>query len=339
MSGARGKAYNFQATPATRQGILLQAAMCGVSGSGKTKSALILATHLVKMLNLGDPAEVIFGVDSENGSMLKYAPSKRSTGYAFQHVAMPTDDQSPDAWMGALDYCDGRGARVVIMDSFSDEWVGIDGVIELVDKVTDDSRSKNAFSTGWKKMSPKHARMLQRIRESSAHVIMTIRAKTEWVLEKNDKGQTEPRKIGLGPVQREGIEYQPDVWFDMAISGRDVIASVGKTRCDMLALGESFRNPDEELARVVADWILDSPIGEQPRSVGEAVQMTIAECTSAAPLPDAERKAVMEAAFKRFEDFCRKRGVSGERFQGFRESMRATVKAKLGAGGDVGAAA
>lgn len=328
MSGGRSKTYNFQATQATRQGILLQAALCGVSGGGKTRTALILATHLVKMLDLGNPGEVIYGIDTENGSMLKYAPSKRSTGYAFQHVPMPTDDQSPDCWMAALDYCDARGAKVVILDSISSEWIGIEGVIEQVDKLTKASSSRNAFSTGWKEMSPKHSRLLQRIRESSAHVIMTVRAKTEWVLERNADGKTEPRKVGLAPVQREGIEYEPDLWFDMAPAGRDVIATVGKTRCDMIALGETFRNPDEDLARVIADWILDSPIGEQPRSVGEAVQMTIAKCRAAAALPEDERKAAMEAAFKRFEEFCRSRGVSGERFQGFRESIRAAIKSK-----------
>jgi len=42
-----------------------------------------------------------------------------------------------------------------------------------------------------------------------------MRAKTEWVLDRNDKGKTEPRKVGLAPVMRDGIEYEFDVCGEM----------------------------------------------------------------------------------------------------------------------------
>lgn len=44
---------------------------------------------------------------------------------------------------------------------------------------------------------------------SRLHVIATMRTATEYVLEKDEKtGMTVVRKIGLAPVQRDGLGYE-----------------------------------------------------------------------------------------------------------------------------------
>ncbi len=161
------RVYNFHATEATRESILLRAAICGPTGSGKTKTGLVIGTRMVERLGLGP----LYVIDSENKSALRYAYSPRSRqGYRFKHVPMPEDDYGPAAYMAALDFCESQGAGVILIDSLSHAWNGINGVLEQVDQVTERSRSKNAFSEGWKAMTPVHNRLIQRILGSSAHI-------------------------------------------------------------------------------------------------------------------------------------------------------------------------
>src|SRR5580704_18229626 len=232
------RVYNFQASEATRESILLRAAICGPTGSGKTKTALSIGTRMVERLGLG-PLHVI---DSENKSALRYAYSPRSRqGYRFKHVAMPEDDYSPAAYMAALDYCESQGAGVILIDSLSHAWNGINGVLEQVDTLTERSRSKNAFSEGWKAMTPVHNRLIQRILGSSAHIIFTLRAKVDWVVQENAAGKKEPVKVGLAPIQRDGIDYEPDLFFDMTAPDNTLIVS--KSRSDRIAPGEIVKRP------------------------------------------------------------------------------------------------
>ncbi len=139
------KVYNFHAVDATRESLLLRAALCGPTGSGKTKTGLILGTRMVERLGTGP----LYVIDSESKSSLRYAYSPRSKqGYRFKHVPMPEDDYSPAAYTAALDYCEAEGAGVILIDSLSHAWSGINGVLEQVDLVTERSRTKNAFSEG-----------------------------------------------------------------------------------------------------------------------------------------------------------------------------------------------
>ena len=47
--------------------------------------------------------------------------------------------------------------------------------------------------------------------------------KTEWVIEKDDRtGKSTPRKVGLQPVMRDGIEYEFDVCGDIDLGERRV---------------------------------------------------------------------------------------------------------------------
>src|SRR6185369_16167680 len=88
------KVYNFHAVDATRESLLLRAALCGPTGSGKTKTGLILGTRMVERLGTGP----LYVIDSESKSALRYAYSPRSKqGYKFKHVAMPEDDYGPAA--------------------------------------------------------------------------------------------------------------------------------------------------------------------------------------------------------------------------------------------------
>ncbi len=304
---ASSKVYNFHAVDATREAMLLRAALCGPTGSGKTKTALILATRMIETMRLGP----LYVIDAESGSALRYAYSPRSKqGYRFKHCPLPEDDYSPAAYTAALDYCEAQGAGVIIIDSFSHAWNGINGVLEQVDQKTEASRSKNAFGEGWKAMTPIHNRLIQRVLSSSAHVIFTLRAKVDWVLQTNDRGKIEPKKVGMAPVQREGVDYEPDLYFDMTAPENDLV--VTKSRCDSLAQGELVKKPGNEFADVIIEWMQDCEPATGPRSLGEAISMAVAAGILAAEEKSPEKYKAARAGLR---EWCKNHGVEVERFE------------------------
>ena len=79
----------------------------------------------------------------------------------------------------------------------------------------------------------------------------TMRVKTAYVVEENDKGKKVPRKIGQRPEQREGIEYEFSVVGEMDL---DHTLTVTKTTCPALADAAIVR-PGVELAETILAWI------------------------------------------------------------------------------------
>jgi hypothetical protein len=77
--------------------------------------------------------------------------------------------------------------------------------------------------------------------------------KTEWVIEKNDRGKNEPRKIGTQPIMRDGIEFEMDVFGDMNQQNELVIT---KTRCEALNEGV-YKKPGKEVAAILSAWLTD----------------------------------------------------------------------------------
>ncbi len=315
------KVYQFSAPEATRESILLRAAICGPTGSGKTKTAMIIGSRMVERLKLGP----MFVIDAESKSALRYAPNRTGGGYRFRHCPMPEDDYSPAAYTAALDYCEAQGAGVIIIDSFSHAWNGINGVLEQVDATTAASRTRNTFSEGWKAMTPIHNRLVQRVLSSGCHVIFTLRSKVEWVMQQNERGKTEPVKIGLAPIQREGLDYEPDLFFDMTVPDNSIIVS--KSRCDKLAMGERIARPGPEFADIIVDWIQDSDIPGAARTLGEAIAVAVREGIVAA---DERAPEKYKEAKKKLLEWCAAKGIESARAQVAAEQFKERVASVAG---------
>jgi hypothetical protein len=73
----------------------------------------------------------------------------------------------------------------------------------------------NSF-TNWNKVTPRHNAFVQKILQSPAHIIATIRSKQDYVLsEKN--GKMVPEKVGLKGVTRDGMDYEFTIVLDLDI--------------------------------------------------------------------------------------------------------------------------
>lgn len=220
--------------------------LTGPSGSGKTRSALEIGRHLGARIAL---------IDTERGSASKYADL-----VPFD-VCEISDSYHPDKLTAALREA-GPAYDVVIVDSFTHFWKGIGGFLELVDAEVARQRQRggsgDSFSA-WKSVDPIYRRTIDAILSCLAHVIVTTRAKQEHVVEKDDKGKTRIRKVGLASEAREGLEYEVDVDGMLDLDHRLVI---GKTRCPGLD-GRVFDKPGAEVAQILLAWLEEgAPVAE-----------------------------------------------------------------------------
>lgn len=221
--------------PATREASYARIALSGPSGSGKTYTALALATALSGKVAV---------IDTERGSASKYVGLN---GWAFDTVQ--PDKYSPLSLVELLGVAAGGEYGCVVVDSLSHYWMGVDGMLEQADRR---AKGGNSFS-GWKEVRPEERRMIDALVAYPGHVIVTMRSKTEFVIEQNERGKSVPRKVGLKPEQRDGIEYEFDVVGDM---DHDNTLTVVKSRIHTLAKAV-IPLPGEEFAHQIRDWLSD----------------------------------------------------------------------------------
>lgn len=230
--------------PATREASYARIALSGPSGAGKTYTALALATAL---------ADKVAVIDTERGSASKYVGLN---GWQFDTVQ--PDGFSPLSLVELLGLAAGGEYGCVVVDSLSHYWMGVDGMLEQADRR---AKGGNSFS-GWKEVRPEERRMIDALVAYPGHVIVTMRSKTEFVIEENDRGKKVPRKVGLKPEQRDGIEYEFDVVGDL---DHDNTLTVVKSRIHTLAKAV-IPMPGEEFAHQIRDWLSD---GAQVPTVAE----------------------------------------------------------------------
>jgi len=226
-------------TPAVRRKTRARVALCGPSGSGKTYTALVFA-HVFA------PGSVAL-IDTEKESADGY---EGLNGWHWSSFKPATYE--PSLLVDALAAAAAAGIGCAVIDSLSHFWMGTGGMLEQVDNAGRRSRSGNSFA-GWKEMRPDERRMLDAITGYPGHVIVTMRTKTEWVIQDNERGKKEPRRIGTKPEQREGIEYEFSVVADMDL---DNVLTVTKTRVPPLKRAV-VTEPGPDVAQVILDWLND----------------------------------------------------------------------------------
>ena len=241
-------------TPAIRSKCKLRMALCGPSGAGKTYSALAVAAGMGKRIAV---------IDSEAASASKYAGEN---GWSFDVCVL--DSVAPIAYVKAIQAADAAGYDVLVIDSLSHAWMGKDGALALVDQATARSKSGNAY-VSWREVTPSHNALVDAILHSKCHVIATMRTHTEYSIEKVEKNgrlTTEIKKVGLAPLQRQGMEYEFDVVGDMSLEHRMVVS---KSRCSAID-NAIFEKPGAELATALLQWLeagVDAPERKEPPAV------------------------------------------------------------------------
>lgn len=220
---------------AQRKQAKLKIGVSAPSGAGKTYSALLMAYGMC-----GD-WEKIAVIDTENGSAELYS---HLGGYSVCQITPPF---TPKKYIAAINEAVEAGFEVLIIDSLSHAWNGEGGLLDMQDKAAKASKSGNSF-TAWREITPEHNKLVDAVLQSDIDVIVTTRAKSEYVMT-DDNGKKSVKKIGLAPVFRDGLEYELTVFFDIS---QEHIATASKDRTGLFD-GQNFK-PTVETGKQLSEW-------------------------------------------------------------------------------------
>lgn len=188
---------SFEVRKAQRQGARLLIQLSGVSGSGKTFTALQLAYGMA-----GNDANKVVLIDAENRRGSLYANALPQPFNIIDFYA----PFSPDRYIEAIEAACNAGAEVIVIDSVTHEWEG-EGGCEWI-------ASQSRFPD-WKTAKKLHKRFMTYMLQCPAHIIACTRAR-EKVDFSNPK---DPIKLGIQPIQEKNFSYEATVSLMMQNQG------------------------------------------------------------------------------------------------------------------------
>lgn len=248
---------------ATRTQARLKIAISGPSGSGKTRGALALARVLA-----GADGKIAL-IDTENGSASLYADD-----FEFDTMSLGPPFLSA-RYLEAMEAAREAGYTVLVIDSLSHQWNGEGGILARKEDV--DKRGGNQW-TNWREFTKEHTGFVSSVLQMPCHVICTLRSKQEYVMEENSRGKSQPKKVGTAPVQREGLEYEFSIVFDVQMDHK---AAASKDRTKLFA-DKLVDLTDKKVGGAIVKWIasgapLAPPTPDPDPQVVGAIQPTSSE--------------------------------------------------------------
>lgn len=204
--------------------------LCGFPGSGKTYTALTLATTLAE-------GKKIAFIDTENGTSKLYSKE-------FDFDVLTLEKYSPIKFIEAIRHAaESPDYGAVVIDSFSHAWAGEGGVLDV---------AQGRF-TGWKTAGDLQDRLITEIKKAPIHTIATVRLKEKFE-QRAVNGKQEVVSLGIVPVQRGGVEYEFD-WIGSLDRDTHEMSLV-KTRCSALD-GKTYAPHSDSFAHDVLTFLKD----------------------------------------------------------------------------------
>jgi hypothetical protein len=149
-------------TRAVRENVGLWINLIGGTGSGKTFSAMRLASGIAG----GEPFALI---DTENRRGLHYADQ-----FKFDHAELSAPFR-PAAYAEAILAADKAGYPVIVIDSGSHVWAGEGGMLDWHEELMD-GKGDSYKMAAWIKPKMAHKKMVQKLLQVKAHIILCLRA-------------------------------------------------------------------------------------------------------------------------------------------------------------------
>ncbi len=252
---------NLTIQHAKKEQIFVKALIGGPSGSGKSYSALRVATGIA-------------GREGE-GTKIGYIGTEgmRDKLYAneFDYDLISLEEYSPDYYEAAIDAFLDAGYKVIIVDSMTHLWNWVQDQVQITTK------GDNTFQA-WGKYKKENKRIIEKILLAPAHIIVTGRGKDEYVLEANSRGKMAPRKVGVGVQQDKDIEYEYMVtWM---IDQDSHIAEAAKDNTHIFE--GKLKVLDEKAGEALYDWANDGDPVKSPKERAEEIKRVQDEITAKA---------------------------------------------------------
>lgn len=219
---------------ATKAQSRLRVAIDGPSGSGKSYTGLTMCT----VFAAGKPFAAI---DTERGSLSKYAD-------IFEFDVLELTDFGPQSYIRAMKDAQEAEYPALFIDSITHEWNGRGGILQIVDEEQKRLKMQSSFQA-WNKGKAEHQKFVDAMLATDLHLVVTMRSKTEHALTDNN-GRKEVKKLGMAPVQSDGMEYEFDVVADMDLEHNLIVS---KTRFPGIT-DAVVNKPDAEFAQKIYDW-------------------------------------------------------------------------------------
>ncbi len=263
----------------TRTQSKLRLGIMAPSNGGKTMTACMIASALGRYVV----------IDTENGSAEKYINEENPAGGRFQFDVATLKDHHPNRYIDLMRAAAEEGYDAVVVDVLSAAW-------DCTQRLVDDEvlRTKGNSFQIWGRVGQVYNALMKEMVASPIHVIATMRSKTEYVLEENDRGKKVPKKVGLAPQVRAGAEYEFDVVLEM---DHEHNCWSNKTRCRKLD-GMVFKRPGKDLCDIITGWLTD---GEAPTVDWKALARA-----AYAKVPKEQADAIRAECGEDFEAMTRK---------------------------------
>lgn len=261
----------MQLKQSERKQVKLRLGLSGASGFGKTKSALLLAYGMTN-----DWSKIAV-IDTENSSASLYSDLGN---YNVLDLHAP---YSPERYIQAIELCEKSNISVIIIDSVSHEWNGTGGCLDIHEKL-------GGRFQDWANVTPLHQAFINKILQSSCHIITTTRRKIDYSLDIGSNGKTQVVKHGTKEITREGFEYELTINFELINVNH--LAKASKDRTGL------FMNKPEfiitsDIGRMILNWCnsgvaetakLATSANQNIRLTENEVQQKIQYCNNIAEL-------------------------------------------------------
>jgi AAA domain len=239
---------SFMFRPAVRQNVSLLIGLAGASGSGKTYTAMRLAKGIA-----GDKPFAV--IDTEAGRAKHYADAFR-----FDHGDLKAPF-SPHAYAEAIAAADTAGYSVIVVDSCSHEHAGTGGILDMQEAEFARMGGKDAVKmASWIKPKGEHRKMVQKLLQVRAHLILCFRAEEKIEMARNAEGKMEVRKKvtatgidGWQPICEKNLPYELTASF-LLMASRPGVPLPIKLQSQHRALFPLDKEITEESGRLIAAW-------------------------------------------------------------------------------------
>ena len=231
---------------AQRSAAKLRLGLAGVSGAGKTYSALLVASGIA-------PWDKIALIDTENGSGDLYA---QLGPYSICQVQAP---YTVDKYLEAIREAEDAGFEVIIIDSLSHAWAGEGGLLDQHDNATSSAKHRGNSYTAWREITPKHNQLVEAILKSPVHIIATTRSKQAYE-QTEENGKKKVVKLGLAPIQRDGMEYEFTSFLDISL---EHVASSSKDRTGIF--DGKYVKLSADTGKQLLKWLNAETVADPPK--------------------------------------------------------------------------
>jgi hypothetical protein len=138
---------------------------------------------------------------------------------------------------------------VLIIDSITPQWDGEGGILRRKEEM--DRRPGSNGYANWATFTPEHEFFKQELQQSPIHMICTMRSKQDYILTANDKGKQVPKKVGMAPIQRDQMDYEFTLVFDVEMDHK---GSASKDRTGLF--NEKIIDlASPKTAQVIREWL------------------------------------------------------------------------------------